>query len=97
VGQGAAELDAVEDHVDAGLRPRAQYSQCGEPDATRSAGSDGGSVVRFRFALDDVGPAAKCAVQLDHLVRRRTLLRCIDARRAQRAVQRVVDIDGESE
>jgi hypothetical protein len=46
---------------------RAQYSQCGETDATGGAGSGGGSVVRFRFAFDDVGPAAKGAVELDHL------------------------------
>ena len=51
----------------------------------------------FRFTIDDVGPAAKCGVQLDHFVRCRTLLRCSDPRRAQRAVQRVVHIDGESE
>jgi hypothetical protein len=91
------QLDAVEDHGHTRLHLRAQYGQCGESDTTRSAGACGSSVVRCRFALDDVGPAAKGAVQVDHLVRVRTLLRRIDARRAQRAIQRVVDVAGESE
>ena len=91
------QLDAVEDHIDAGLHLRAQYGQCGEPDTTCSAGSCGGSVVRFGFALDDVGPAAKGAVQVDHLVRVCTLLGRVHARRAQRTIQRIVNIAGESE
>jgi hypothetical protein len=68
-----------------------------KPTPPASARSGGGSVIRLRFALDDVGPAAKGAIQLDDLVGVRALLRCIHARRAQRTIQRVVDIDGESE
>jgi hypothetical protein len=84
--QVLVQLDAVEDHVDAGLHPRAQDSQCGKTDATRSACPCGGSMVGSCFAFDDVGPVAKGPVEFDHLVRVGALLRCVDARRTKRTV-----------
>src|SRR5437867_3337133 len=95
--QMPAQLDAVDDHIDAGLHLRAQHRERGEPDAARGPSPCGGSAVHFRFALDDVGPAPKSLVELDDLIGACPLLRRIDARRTQRAVQRVVDIRSESE
>src|SRR3981081_4303822 len=89
------ELDEVENYFDARTHARTQHRQRGKADAACCARSGGCSAVCSCCPLDDICPHAKRAVELDHLDRAGTLLRCIDHRRAQWAVQRVVHIDGD--
>ena len=60
--------DTVEDHFDAGAHLGVQHRERGETDAARSPGPGGGSAVGLRFALDDIRPDLKRAVEFDHLV-----------------------------